>query len=64
MGNELVAGIVMLVIGVLFLFCNRSMGEGTFKFYRMIYTQKNLVIMFKAAGVILVVAGIVLMVVG
>jgi len=63
MAMKFIMGIVFLFVGVLFLFGNRKMGEVAFKFYRMIYTRRNLVIMFKVAGVILVVGGIVLVVV-
>lgn len=64
MESGLVAGIVMMVIGVLFFFNNRDMGKGMSGFYRMIYTKKNLVIMFKVAGVILFVGGFILIVLG
>jgi len=60
MGVKLIPGIILLVIGVLFFFNNKNMGEGAFKFYRVIYTKKNLAIMFRIAGVVLFVGGLVL----
>ena len=60
MVEKLVAGILLVVVGVAFLLWGKSMGEGAFKFYRVIYTKENLKIMFKAAGVILIVGGIIL----
>ena len=60
MEKELIAGIFLIVVGVVFFFNNKSMGEGTFKFYQWLYTKKNLKIMFRAAGIILFVGGLVL----
>lgn len=64
MEAKLVVGIILAVMGVLFFFNNRNMGEVAFKFYRMIYTERNLVVMFKVAGVILFVGGFILIVLG
>jgi hypothetical protein len=60
MGNELVASIILIVMGVVFFFNNKAMGEGCFGFYRWLYTKRNLKIMFKIAGIILIVGGILL----
>ena len=64
MGDRLVAGIFLFVIGVVFLFNSGDIGEGAFKFYKMIYTKKNLKIMFKVAGIILVAGGIIILALG
>lgn len=60
--EKLIAGIILLVVGILFFFNNKNMGKGTYKFYRAFYTEKNLKIMFRAAGIILIVGGILLLV--
>ena len=60
MTTELIAAIILIVIGILFFFNNKNMGEGLFKFYRKLYTKRNSIIMFKAAGVILILGGLVL----
>jgi len=60
MGSELIGGIILMVIGLVFFFNSREIGEGAFKFYRMIYTKKNLKIMFRVAGVVLFVGGLIL----
>ena len=62
MEAKLVVGIILLIVGVVFLFNSKKIGEGAFGFYRMIYTRKNLRIMFRVAGVILAVGGLVLIV--
>jgi len=49
-----------MAIGVLFFFNNQNMAKGAFKFYQWLYTKKNLIIMFRAAGIILVFGGLVL----
>ena len=64
MGSELIGGIILMVIGLVFFFNSREIGEGAFKFYRMIYTKKNLKIMFRVAGAILVFGGLLLMLLG
>ena len=64
MGDKLIAGIFLFVIGIIFLFNSSDIGEGAFKFYRMIYTKKNLRIMFKVAGIIFVAGGIIILALG
>ena len=61
--EEIIASIILMAIGVLFFFNNKNMGKGCYKFYRKLYTEKNLVIMFRAAGVLLFAGGIILLVV-
>ena len=58
--EKLIAGIILIGIGILFFFNNKNMGKGTHKFYKFLYTEKNLKIMFRAAGIVLVVGGIIL----
>ena len=63
MGNkEIIASAVLLIIGLLFLLNSKNMSKGTFKLYRIIYTKKNLNIMFKAAGITLILGAILLQV--
>ncbi len=56
--QKILAGIVLLGAGLLFFFNNENIGKGAYKFYQKIYTEKNLKVMFKVLGVILIVAGI------
>jgi len=60
--EKLIVGIILLVVGILFFFNNKNMGKGTYKFYRALYTEKNLKIMFRAAGILLIIGGILLLV--
>ena len=60
MGSEFIAGIFLTALGILFSFNNEEIGKGAFKFYRAIYTKKNLPIMFRIAGIFLIVAGLIL----
>ena len=60
MEKELIAGIILLGIGVLFFFNNKNISKEAFKFYQWFYTKKNLKIMFMAAGIILFIGGLVL----
>ena len=64
MGDKLVAGIFLFVIGIVFLFNSSDIGEGAFKIYMIIYKKKKLRIMFKVAGIILVAGGIIILALG
>ena len=61
MTEKLIAGIVLMAIGVLFFFNNKNMGKGAFEFYQKFYTKKNLIIIFKITGGILFFGGIILL---
>ncbi|GAH70758.1 unnamed protein product [marine sediment metagenome] len=58
--KELIIGIVFIGLGLLFFFNNKNIGEGMAKFYRKLYTERNLKVMFRACGVILVLGGLIL----
>lgn len=60
MEEKLIVGIVLVVIGILFFLNNKNMGKGSYKFYKKLYTEENLGIMFKILGIILIVGGILL----
>jgi len=60
MEKEIIAAIILIVIGVLFFFNNKNMGKGASKFYKKLYTKRNLTIMFKVAGIILILGGLIL----
>jgi hypothetical protein len=58
--QELLIGIIFIGIGILFFFNNKNIAKGAATFYQKLYTEDNLKIMFKAAGVILVLGGLLL----
>ena len=58
MEKELIAGLVLIAIGMLFFFNNKNMGKGLAEFYKKFYTKKNTTIMLKIAGGVLVVGGV------
>lgn len=60
--SKLIVGIMLIVLGLLFFLSNKSMGKEVSKFYKWLYTEKNCKIMFKIAGIILIVGGILLMI--
>ena len=60
MEKELIAGLVLIVIGMLFFFNNKNMGAGLAEFYKKLYTKKNTIFMFRIAGIVLVVGGLIL----
>jgi len=58
--SKLIAGIVLLIIGLLFFFDNKNIGKGACKFYKKFYAEKNLIVIFKILGIILILGGLVL----
>lgn len=58
--EKIVIGIVLVGIGLLFFFNNKNIAKGAAKLYKVIYTEKNLKIMFKILGVFLAIMGIII----
>jgi len=59
MGRETIfIGLLFIGLGFLFIFNNKNIAAGAFKFYAKLYTEKNLKVMFRAAGIMLVLGGI------
>lgn len=58
--KKIFIGIIFMVLGSIFFYNNEEMGKGAFKFYQKLYSEKNLPIMFKATGVILILGGLAL----
>jgi len=59
--EKLIPGIVLVGIGLLFAFNNKQIAKGAFGFYKKLYTENNLKVMFRACGIILVLFGLFLM---
>lgn len=62
MEKELIGGFILVVVGILFFFNNKRMGAGLAEFYEKLYTKKNTIIMFRIAGIILVVGGLLVLI--
>ena len=58
--EKLIIGIVFIGLGLLFFFNNKKIGEGAAIFFQKLYTERNLKIMFRACGVVLVFWGLIL----
>ena len=58
--EKIIIGIIFMGLGCLFFFNNKNIAKGAFKFYQKLYTEKNLKVMFRVCGVILVLGGIIL----
>jgi hypothetical protein len=58
MSKELIAGIILLGLGILFFFNNKNIGKGAYEFYSKFYTEKNLMIFFKIIGIVLFLGGL------
>ena len=60
--SRLIASIILIVIGLFFFFNNKNIGKGAYKFYKWFYAEKNLIVIFKIMGIILVGFGILLLI--
>ena len=60
MNTEITVGIILFLMGIFFFFNSKNMSKGASAFYRKLYTEKNLKIIFKIMGVILVVGSFLL----
>ena len=58
--EKIIIGIVFICLGLLFNFYNKNVAKGAFKFYKKLYTENNLKIMFRALGIILIILGLIL----
>ncbi|MFC1612922.1 hypothetical protein ACFL23_01185 [Patescibacteria group bacterium] len=59
--KKIFIGILFIGLGAIFFFNNEDMGKGMAKFYQKFYSEKNTIVMLKAAGVILILGGLALM---
>jgi len=57
--GKLIASIILVVVGLLFFFNNKNIGKGASKFYKAFYTEKNLKVLFRIVGVILIIAAVI-----
>jgi len=60
MEQKIIAGIILIVVGIFFFLNSRNIGKGAYNFYQKVYTEKNLQIMFKIMGIILIVFGVII----
>ncbi|MFC1730932.1 hypothetical protein ACFL6I_11415 [candidate division KSB1 bacterium] len=58
--EEIIPGIILAGMGLLFFFNNKNMAKGASKFYEMLSKEKNLKVMFKVTGVILMFGGLII----
>ncbi len=59
--EKIFIGLIMMGIGVLFISNNKNISKGAAVFYQKLYTEKNLKVMFKIAGAILIGGGLLMM---
>jgi len=59
--SRIIISIILFVIGLIFIFNNKNIGKGAYKFYRWFYTEKRLKIMFRIVGIFLVIISIILL---
>jgi len=59
--EKIIIGLVFLGTGLLFFFNNKNIARGTSALYQKLYTEKNLTVMFKVMGGILILGGLALL---
>jgi len=62
MKPNIIIGLILIAIGVIFSLNNKDIAKGAASFYKKLYTKENLTVMFKAAGIILIVGGVIVLV--
>jgi len=55
--ETLFIGLVLIGLGSLFFYNNKNIAKGASSFYTKLYAEKNLRVMFRVIGVILLLAG-------
>ena len=60
--SRIIVSVVLFAIGFLFFFNNKNMAKGMSKFYQWLYTEKNLIVILRIVGIILIVGGILVLV--
>ena len=58
--GKLIISIISVVAGLLFVFNNKNVAKGAHKFYTLLYTEKNLKIIFRVLGILLIIGAVVL----
>jgi len=57
---KIIAGLILIGIGAIFSLFKKDLAKGTSELYRKLYTKKNMTVMFTAAGVLLIIGGLIL----
>lgn len=58
MQEKIFIGFVLMGLGLVIFVNNKPIAKGMASFYKKLYTEDNLVVMFKVLGVLLVVGGL------
>ena len=58
--EKVIASIIFMVLGILLFFNSKNIGKGASKFYQAICTTKNLNVIFKVVGILLIVLSVIL----
>jgi len=59
--QKISVSMILIGLGLVFFFNNENIGKGAAKFYQKLYTEKNLKVMFKILGGLLVLGGLAVM---
>ncbi|MBW2965590.1 hypothetical protein KY342_00635 [Candidatus Woesearchaeota archaeon] len=60
--GRIIVSIIFFVLGLVFFFNNKNMSKFAAKFYKWLYTEKNLRVIFRIVGIILIVGGVLILV--
>ncbi len=58
--QKLIAGIILFGLGTIFFLNSKKIGEGAHEFYKKFYTPKNLAVIFKIVGILLIIGSLLL----
>lgn len=60
--EKIIISVIFFILGLVFFFNSKKIAPGAAKFYQWLYTEKNMVVMFRAAGIVLIVGSVLLFV--
>ena len=58
--SKLVAGLILAAVGIAFILFRNKLARGSAEFYRKMYSEKNLKVIFPIMGTILILGCIIL----
>ena len=59
--NKIIGATILVVIGLLFFFNHKNIAKGAAQFYQKLYTEKNLRVMFRIVGIVLIVGALIIL---
>ena len=56
--EKIIAGIILGIMGMIFMIFYKPLAKGMHEFYKKMYTEKNLLVIVRVVGVLLILAAL------